>query len=254
MLQAASRWDLDHTDGLVIINWALVILLSCLGFFFPTDGLIVWFQVVWFVGSLILDWCIQSRTSRAADFKETFDQYVYGWISEIPSYRVRDARDQVGNHLNWVNKQIQNDGSQGGVKDWYQAANGRDSNSQVQDAMLENISYDTGINKIYLVIIIFLGAMFIGMAALSHMTLDDFIVYAFVTFAVPVKTLFVTFQRLVQVQKLNAASRSKLEVPVNDDVLKQVQLLLYKKRQIPGVTPNLVYLWKRNSLNQKYHN
>ncbi|EAC5808057.1 hypothetical protein RI77_11560, partial [Listeria monocytogenes] len=205
-VQATARLFYNKADTIDTIQWAIVILLPLLKFFFLQSVIVNYILIIWFFVSFILDYYIDKYTDTGAELKKNFDYYVYGWTAEMSKKLLHVSEICTAKNKDFFENQISNSGTdkQKGVKDWYTTVSKDMSpNEAIKSAMQENIYFDKKINNsAYWCIIFFVGFLLLALS-ISGLTFYEVLFGLFVTFASFTKKLYSTLVNIKKVSIIN---------------------------------------------------
>lgn len=248
LLQAAARRSLDRADNFDLAYWLIIIFFAVIGIVYPQNKSVILLQAIWFCLSFFLDGAIKKYTSQGAKFKESFDNYVFGWKEKISENDIIESKEVLSTNYKFESSK---DKLILSVKNWYENVDGKKSMDAIVKAMEENGFYDKKINRPLKFVLIFIVLSFFIMCYQRNLPMDEIVSLLFVTFANPFKKFVTTCQNLHKVTIMND-NISKLLNNVHDvDSLKDIQSIFYRKRLISGVSSRYIYSIKHNAISKQ---
>lgn len=250
-VQVTARLLYNRANTLDLIQWVVVIALLLFKTIFSQGIILNYLLIFWFLISLIFDYYIDEYTGTAAELKNIFDYYVYGWVDVIPNKDVQMTNDYKREHLSFFKKQMLNSGESQphGVKNWYTTVKKYNSNEKnIESAMRENVDFDKKINSFALLLIIFLIVCVLLCLSVSQESFYFVIVNIFISFAPLTTKTYSTYKNIKKVQSLNIKIKSLL---CDKNIsFKLVQSEIDKKRSIPRTSNMLLYYLRTTKIHK----
>lgn len=254
-LQAAARWLCNCSDGLAILSWFLTVIITCLGVIVQNNSIIILLQIIWFFVYFFLESKIVQFLEKATDYKQLFDNYVFGWTDSISQAQEIETNGILNSHRDWVNYQITHRGDEkpNGVMSWYSSNSEDDEFESIQRSMEENVAFDETSNKLILSIMIVLFLATLSVSMYLHLTVFQMLSTVFVTFTVISQKIIIDYLHVRKVNRLNENIKLLLSSAKSIQELKMIEEIFYAKRLIPGTSNFLLYMLKKKKLNFLYH-
>ena len=228
--------------------WIIIILIVVIGSISPQNVYVIAFQALWFCLSFYFDNRIKVCTDNGARFKESFDNYVFGWKTKIGRSDIVDAKEVLS-------KRYKGESSvedlKTSVTKWYENIGEKDSKIAIRSAMEENSFYDKQINELLKIILIVVLLSFFAVCYLKNISMDKIVSILFITFASLFKKFIITWNNLNRVKIMNNEISDRLKNATDLDDLKEIQPIFYRKRLIPGVSNRFIYSIKYTSISKE---
>lgn len=251
-IQTTSRLLYDRADTIDIIQWIIVLLLPILKIFFVQSIFLNYLMMIWFLASFVFDYYIDKYTDTAAEFKKSFDYYVYSWTNDFPEKLLHLSKKYEARNKGLFKIQTSNSGIDNprGIKNWYTTVEKNMSQEEaIKSAMIENIYFDKRINSsAYFCVLVFVGVLFLVLST-SGLTLYEVLFGLFVTFASFTKKLYSTFVNMKKVYIINSNIENLL---CSEDIdLLYLQSEIDKKRSISRTSNKLIYLFQSKKIHEE---
>lgn len=252
MIQTTARILYNRADTIDITQWIIVLVLPVLKIFFPQNIFLNYFMMIWFLTSFLFDYYIEKYTDSAAEFKKSFDYYVFGWNNDYQEKHVYQAKKYKARKENYFKSQMEHSGSEPpkGVKNWYTTIEkGVSPENAIKAAMRENIYFDQrSNNNAYLLILVLIIGVAISLV-MSGLSFYEVLFGLFITFASFTKKLYST---CLNIKKVIAINSNIEDLLCNDQPdLFYIQSEIDKKRTISGTSNKLIYLFKTKKIHKE---
>lgn len=249
--QTSARYYYDKADLLDNFYW-LGILTTIIFKTIWTNSIWVDYSLIfWFLTTLFLDSYISQYTSKAAEFKQVFDEYVFGWKKEISQNTIKSVQILKSKNKKMFKTQMNHTGNDKpiGVKDWYEFVDDKENQqTALKKAIGVNVYYDTSINTILLSILMI--SVLLSFVCFRDTTLTEYLKTVFLVMSSLSKKIIITVLKTLQVNKLNKEINLRLNLAKNEDDFREIQNIVFIKRQISGVTPSWIYFIKKNKITE----
>lgn len=251
-IQATARLFYNRSQTIDMIQWIIVLLLPVLKIFFIQNLILDYVMMVWFFLSFIFDYFIDKYTNLGSKLKKGFDYYVYGWSEQVPDNLLRLSNESKARNKFYFDRQINKSGIEkpGGVKDWYTSVQkGMSKEESIKAAMNENIYFDKRINNSAFILILFISISTVIACAISGLSLYEFLLGCFVTFATFTKKIFSTCLNLKKVSDINKNIEKLIDA--QDVDLHLLQSEIDEKRSISRTSNKLIYLFQTKKVHEE---
>ncbi|GEB30063.1 Uncharacterised protein [Enterococcus casseliflavus] len=247
--QTSARFYYNRADLLDNFYWLGILITIVSKVIWKNSIWVDYSLILWFIATIVLDNYISQYTSKASEFKQIFDEFVFGWRKEISPNTIKAMHILKENHKNFFNIQISHTGNDKprGVKDWYEFVDDKE-NQQItlKKAIGESIYYDTSINSILIVLLVISSSL--TLLYFRDATITEYLKTVFLVMSSLSKKIITTFLKTLRVNKLNKEIKLRLDLAKNEDDFKEIQNIVFIKRQVSGVTPRWIYLIKKNKI------
>lgn len=247
--QASARHYYDNADLFDNIYWIGIIVTIILKAIFKESIIVDYLLIIWFFITFFLDSMISKFTSKAAKYKQNFDEFVFGWIPEISKSISNEVNIIESRNKKNFKTQMNHNGNDTprGVKDWYEYAENENNQEMViKKAIGENVQYDKSINIILLIILVTLSLLTI--LIFKDKTILEYLQLFFLIMASLSKKVISTIFKVLRVNSLNKEIETGLKFAKTENDFKEIQNIVFAKRQISSVTPKWIYLLKKDSI------
>lgn len=249
--QTSARYYYDKADLLDNFYWLGILTTIIFKMIWTNSIWVDYSLILWFLTTLFLDSYISQYTSKAAEFKQVFDEYVFGWKKEISQNTIKPVQILKSKNKTMFKTQMNHTGNDKprGVKDWYEFVDDKENQqTALKKAIGENVYYDTSINTILLSILMI--SILLTFVYFRDTTLTEYLKTVFLVMSSLSKKAITTVLKTLQVNKLNKEINLRLNLAKNEDDFKEIQNIVFIKRQISGVTPSWIYFIKKNKITE----
>lgn len=239
--QALARYYYNKADKYDLIHWGGIFVTLVLKFIWPNNLFVDLLLVVLFISSFFIESKIDVLTLKAASFKSEFDFYVLGINSELSTNLIDEHQHVINKKKKWFTVQKQNDESDtpNGIKNGYDIPEEMNQLKSFKTAIRQNINYDKVINKILLSVLVIVCIL--SLFIFKDENVLSYISTVFITLATLTDKIITASINIWKSDKIN----TKIEIILNKIQTKEDQIeilnLLAQKRQIVGISPNLIY-------------
>ncbi|GGI65601.1 S-4TM family putative pore-forming effector [Enterococcus alcedinis] len=247
--QTSARYYYDRADLLDNIYWFGILTTIILKFIWINNIWIDYALILWFFITLLLDTYISTYTSSASQFKQIFDEYVFGWKENFSNETIQKINILKSKNKSMFDKQMSHTGNDNfrGVKDWYEFVDDEDNqNEAIQKSIRESVYYDNSINQTLLIILVILTVF--TLIYFRNTTLTIYLKTIFLVLSNLSKKVVTTLLKSLRVNRLNKEINIRLDLAKTNDDFKEIQNIIFMKRQISGVTPNWIYYIRKNKI------
>lgn len=247
--QTSARHYYNKADLLDNFYWLGILITIALKMIWKNSTWVDYLLILWFIATIILDNCISQYTSKASEFKQIFDEFVFGWRKEVSQSTIKAMNVLKEKNKKFFNVQMSHTGNDNprGVKDWYEFVDDTENQqTTLKKATGESIYYDTSINSVLIIILVISTSL--TLIYFRDTTITEYLKTIFLVMSSLSKKLITTFLKTLQVNKLNKEIKLRLDLAKNEDDFKEIQNIIFIKRQVSGVTPSWIYFIKKNKI------
>ncbi|CAM4254648.1 S-4TM family putative pore-forming effector [Erysipelothrix aquatica] len=243
-VQAAARYMFNKANLIDNYYWVAILFFLVLKLVVRDNIYIDLILIAWFGLTIYIEEKIAKLTSIAANYKQIFDLYVYGWTDNISSITLEEITKIQKRKPVWFAEQVTREGNDHprGVRSWYETVeNDTDQLDAIKKAMKESTYYTNFINKIHYSVFLIIIVVTIGIFALGNQTVSDYLKIVFLTMAPISKKIISVLIKLERQKQICLILAIELKRELDNDELKDLQNLIFSRRQISGISPSWIY-------------